>query len=147
MTSFIELVRHPYEEPYHLNLVVKASNGSQRARLEFYSNASDLGTFAKAIREVPGSKSEALWEIGSELPGGRFAFYFRLRAHQVASSGQCAVEIRLNNNEPPPDRQVAEFSLRAMPADLDRLADLLEAFERLEHRQLRWLITSGELLK
>jgi hypothetical protein len=147
VSSFIELVRHPYEEPHHLNLVVKASNGAQQATLEFYANAGDLNAFAKAIRDVPGRKSEALWELGSELPEDRFAFYFRLRAHKIASTGQCAMEVRLNNNESPPDRQLAEFSLRALPADLDRLADLLESFGRLEHRQLRWSVTDGELLK
>jgi hypothetical protein len=145
--SFIEIARHPYEEPHHLNLVVTASKGSQQGKLEIYANATDLGSFAKKIREVPGRKTEALWELGSELPQDRFAFYFRLRAHQTAPTGQCALEVRLNNNASPPDREVTEFSIQALPADLDRFADLLEEFGRLEHRRLRWAVTSGELLK
>ena len=116
-------------------------------QLEIYANATDLGTLAERIREVPGRKTEALWELGSELLQDRFAFYLRLRAHQIAPMGQCAVEVRLNNNAAPPDREVTEFSIHALPADLDRFADLLEEFGRLEHRQLRWSVTSGELLK
>jgi hypothetical protein len=145
VTPFIEVVRHPYEEPYHLRLVVIASNGSQSGVLEIYANATDLGAFAKALREVASRTSEALWELGSELAEDNFAFYFRLRAHQVSKTGQCAVEIRLNNNRPPPERQISEFSIPALPADLDRLAALFELFGRLKHRKLRWCVTHGEL--
>jgi hypothetical protein len=138
-------VRHPYEEPYHVNLVVTASNGLQSAGLEIYANATDLGTFAAALRGVPGRSTEALWELGSERPEDNFAFYFRLRAHQTSKTGQCVVEVRLSNNRPPPDRMISEFSIPALPADLDRLADLFDRFGQLEHRKLRWCVTSGEL--
>ena len=147
MTASIEVVRRPYEEPYHLNLVVTASNGLASASLEIYANATDLHMYAKALRGVANRTSEALWELGSERTEDNFAFYFRLRAHQIKMTGQCAVEVRLNNNRPPPDRQVSEFSILALPADLDRLADLFEEFGRLEHRRLKWCVTSGELLE
>jgi hypothetical protein len=68
-----------------------------------------------------------------------------MRVFQVASGGQCAVELRFNNNQLPPDREVAEFSLHALPSDLDRLAALLEGFSRLEHRVLEWRVEDGEL--
>src|SRR5687768_3554832 len=98
LTPFIEVVRHPYEEPYHVNLVVTASNGAQFASLEIYANAADLTTYANALRDVPGRAAEALWELGSERPEDNFAFYFRLRSYQTSKTGQCAVEVRLNNN-------------------------------------------------
>jgi len=97
-SSFIEIVRHPYEEPYHLNLVVVASNGTQRGELEIYSNASDLGVFAQAIRKLPAQASDATWELGSELPDARFGFHFRLRAYRLSLTGHCAIEVRFNNN-------------------------------------------------
>ena len=145
MNAFLHILRKPYEEPYHLNLLVSASDGSRRGELEIYANAEDLGTFAGKLREVPGGKREAIWELGSEMPEDRFAFYFRVRAHQISSGGECALEFRFNNNEPPPTRQISEFSVRAMPSDLDRLSDLLEEFGRLKHRVLEWNVTSGEL--
>lgn len=145
MTPFIEVVRRPYEEPYHLNLVVTASNGFQAASLQIYANATDLGTYASALCDVANRTSEALWELGSERSEENFAFYFRLRAHQLSGTGQCAVEIRFNNNRPPPDREISEFSIQALPSDLDRLAMLFERFGRLEHRKLTWNVTSGEL--
>jgi hypothetical protein len=145
MTAFLHIVRKPYEEPYHLNLLVSASDGSQRGELEIYANAEDLGTFASNLRQMPGGKREAIWELGSEMPEDRFAFYFRIRAHQISSSGECAIEFRFNNNESPPARQISEFSVRAMPSDLDRLAELLEGFGRLKHRVLERNVTSGEL--
>ena len=131
MTASLQIVRKPYEEPYHLNLLVSAPNGSQRGELEIYANATDLGTFAGELRDVPDGKREALWELGSEVPEDRFAFYFRLRVHQISPRGECTVEFRINNNKPPRTRQIAEFSIRAMPADLDSV--------------LEWNVTSGEL--
>jgi hypothetical protein len=145
VTPFIQVVRNPYEEPHHLNLVVTASNGLQAAGLEIYANATDLGSYANALRGVASRTPEALWELGSERSEDNFAFYFRLRAHQLSGTGQCAVEIRFNNNRPPPDREVSEFSIKALPADLDRLAMLFEKFGRLNHRKLMWYVTSGEL--
>jgi hypothetical protein len=145
VSQFIEVVRRPYEEPYHLNLWVTASNGSQSGALEIYSNATDLGEYAMALRAISNQAPEALWELGSERPEDNLAFYFRLRAHMVAKTGQCALEIRFNNNRPAPERQISEFSIQALPADLDRLAALLELFGRLEHRKLSWHVTSGEL--
>lgn len=145
MNSYIEVVRCPYEEPHHLNLIVTASNGLQSASLEIYANATDLGVYANALRGVASRTSEALWELGSERTEDNFAFYFRFRAHQVSAFGQCALEVRMNNNRPPPDREISEFSIRAFPADLDRLAALFEQFGHLRHRRLKWLVTSGEL--
>lgn len=147
MQAFIDIVRYPYEEPYHLRLVVTASNGSHQGRLEIYCNADDLSNFAGALREIPVLKTEAVWELGSELPQDRFAFYFRMRAHLVSGTGHCVLEVRMNNNGFNHRREISEFSIPALPADLDRLAELLEVFSRMEHRQLKWLVTTGELVK
>jgi hypothetical protein len=38
MTPRIRITRIPYEEPYHLRLVMRASNGSQRTEIKFYVN-------------------------------------------------------------------------------------------------------------
>lgn len=145
MQPFIRITRHPYEEPYHVNLVVTASNGRLQGEVELYANATDLSAFGSELRRFPSSKVSVLWELGSERPEDRFAFYYRLRAFQVAPNGRCAIEVRFCNNEKPPHRQLTEFSIEALPSDLDRLAALLERFSKLEHRVLEWTVTNGEL--
>ena len=148
MKPFIRITRHPYEEPYHVNLVVMACNGRQQGELEIYASADDLGIIAHRLRGFPQEHGDTvIWELGSERPGDRFAFYFRFRVFQVAASGSCAVELRFNNNQAPPEREIAEFSLEALPADLDRLAGLLEQFSRLKHRVLEWNVTDGALIE
>lgn len=143
---FLRITRHPYEEPHLLNLFVAASNGRQRGELEIYANAEDLTAFASGLRGFPKKSGDpVLWELGSERPEDRFAFSFRLRAFQARPGGLCAIEVRLCNNRKPPGREVSEFSIEAFPADLDRLADLLERFARLEHRVLEWRVADGEL--
>ena len=146
MKPFIRIVRKPYEEPYHLHLVVMASNGRQRGELDIYTNVWDLELTAGRLRELPiPGESAVLWELGSERPEDRFAFYFRVCLLRLSPTGQCAIELRFNNNRVPPDREVTEFSVHALPADLDRLAGLLEQFGRLEHRVLEWNVEEGEL--
>ncbi len=146
MKPFIRIKRYPYEEPYHLNLVVAASNGRQRGELEVYANSEDLGTLAADLRKVPRrGEDPAIWELGSERPEDRFAFYFRLRALQTDATGRCHVELKFNNNQAPPEREVVGFSLEAYPADLDKLADLLERFGKMEHQVLEWNVTEGQL--
>ncbi len=145
---FLRITRHPYEEPHHVNLVVAASNGRQQGEIEIYTNAEDLGVFARELREFPKRKSDTVrWELGSERPEDRFAFYFRLRVFQVAANGRCAIEFRFSNNQEPPRREVVEFSIEALPADLDRLAGLLREFSRLQHSVLEWTVDRGELRK
>lgn len=146
MKPFIRITRHPYEEPHHVNLVVAASNGRQRGELEIYANAADLAVVAGGLRGFPKRKDDTvLWELGSERPENRFAFYYRLRVFQVAPNGQCAVEFRFNNNQAPPDKEVVEFSLSVLPADLDRLAGLFERFSKQELKVLEWNANDGEL--
>jgi hypothetical protein len=143
---FIRITRYPYEEPHHVNLVVTASNGRQRGELEIYANAEDLAFFACELHGFPKHKDDtALWELGSECPEDRFAFYYRLRVFQVATDGQCAIEVRFCNNQEPPAREIVEFSIDVLPSDLDRLAALLERFSKLEHRVLEWNLNDGEL--
>ncbi len=145
LRPFLRVVRNPYEEPYHVNvnLIVSAR---QRGELEIYANAEDLETAARRLTGFPSDARDTfVWELGSEDPQDRFAFYFRLRVWCVAPSGECGFELRLNNNDSPPEREATEFSLSAYPADIDRLADLLREFSKLKHRALEWAITDGFL--
>jgi len=52
-TPGIILRRYPYEEPYHLNLVLTACNGVFGGRLEYYCNADDLATLGTVLTRFP----------------------------------------------------------------------------------------------
>lgn len=146
MASSLTITRHPYEEPHHVNLVVRASTNGAVAEQEIYANAADLADFAAALVEFPRRADDAYsWELGSERPEDRFAFYFRLTVRQIRGSGRCAVHIRFNNNDEFPDRRVAEFSFGAMPADLDRLGRALEQFAKLRDTVLEWAVDDDAL--
>jgi hypothetical protein len=147
MRPYIRIVRKPYEEPYHLNLVIEASNGVQKGQLEFYDNAEALSHAANELEVFPRHNGQVfLWELGSERPEDRFAFYFRFRVFVVDSVGHCAIQLRFNNNEALPDRQLCEFCIRVEPAQLSRLAQLLKQFSELKHEVLEWGFNDGRLL-
>jgi len=144
MQSFLKITRHPYEEPYHIHLVVSAGNESTQSVFEIYANASDLKNAATALNGFPRSDRDSfVWKLGSENERDRFAFHFRLRVFQVSLNGHCAIELRFNNNEKPPNQQIVEFCIPAYPADLDRLGRMLDGFSRLEDLEMEWTVHSG----
>lgn len=144
MRSFLNITRQPYEEPYHVNLLLSAGNRSTQTQFEVYANTSDLNDAAESLVGFPRTDNDTfLWELGSEDEQDRFAFYFRVRAFKVSPSGRCAIEIRFNNNQKPPNQQIVEFCIDAYPSDLDRLGTMLRSFGRLEDLTLEWSVHPG----
>jgi hypothetical protein len=147
-TPGIRITRHPYEEPYHLRLYIEAANERVNGDLEYYCNAADLKNVGKQLADFTGSPKEAVtYELGSEDPRDRFAFFLRIRVMPLDSSGHCIVLIRLNNNEEPPEGQLSEFSIQADVADINRLGNLLIGFARLQHRVRDWSVHDGNLVQ
>lgn len=144
----IIITRFPYEEPHHLNLHIAASNGRLGAELEYYCNADDLKRLGKQFSNFTGARGEEItYELGSEKPEDRFAFFLSLRASPVDLCGHCAVLIRCNNNREPAEREVSEFAISADVADLNRLGQLLSGFSRLKHHRLEWRVKDGRLIE
>jgi len=145
---FIIIRRYPYEEPYHLNLVISASNGAMSGTLEYYCNAEDLIKVGDHLAAFPGQHDDSYtYELGSPRPEDRFAFHFVLRAATLDSAGHCALQFTMSNNRPLPDDMSCSFSIRAEPAAINRLGRLLRAFGDLKHLELRWSDTDGELVQ
>lgn len=146
MHPYIRITRQAYEEPYHINLVVDASNGKQKWQLEFYDNAESLRTLAEHLEVFPRHKDDIfLWELGSEYPEDRWAYYFRFRVFLTDTSGHCAIQIRFNNNQNPPDREVVEFCITADVGQINRLGQLCRKFSELKHEVLVWEGSNGAL--
>ena len=140
MEAGLKIVRKPYEEPYLINLDVTVSNGRSTAELEIYMNASELKDHGDALLNFPWSNTDSyLWELGSERPEDRFAFYFRVKFLVTRVTGQCAIVVRFNNNESIPDTEIAEFCISTLPAQLNRLGEQLIQFAKLEDEELVWL--------
>lgn len=146
MGTYISIERVTYEEPYHLNLIMWASNGRVTGGLEFYVNAREILEWAVAMERFPlHAQSVELWEIGSEYPEDRFSVYFRMRLFTVDGLGHCALQFRFNNNEALPDREISEFCIPAEAAQINRLGQLLRGFAELKHLVLHWSPSGGGL--
>jgi len=147
-TTRIKITRFPYEEPYHLNLLIEASNGRMNGRLGYYCNANDLNELGNKLLGYLGSKEQPIvYELGSEKPEDRFAFFFSLQVISLNLAGHSAIRIHMNNNQPPPATEVCEFCIPADVADVNRFGSLLVAFGKLEHRVLDWSVKDGNLFK
>lgn len=144
----IRITRYLYEEPYHVHLVLEATNDSISTCFEYYCCTTDLIDIATRLEVFPTeSKDEYIYEIGSELKTHRSAYYFMLKVFQVTKSGHCAIQLRTNNNQETKNLEIAEFSILAESAQINRLGALFRAFSKLEHEVLEWNVSEGHLLE
>ncbi|PCJ52708.1 MAG: hypothetical protein COA79_23320 [Planctomycetota bacterium] len=139
MKPYIRIIRIPYEEPHSLNLIIEASNGNQKLKLEYYSNATDLVDIAKSLITFPRSESDDyLYELGSENIKDNFAHYLRFRVFTINPLGHCAIQLRINNNNESPFGECCDFCIEAEPAQVNRLGELFHKFSELKTETLEW---------
>jgi hypothetical protein len=142
----IKIIRKPYEEPYHINLIFKATNGESVGQLEFYDNADRLKKLAGILEDFPfKNEKKYLWELGSEKPEDRFAFYFKCEFSLIKHTSECLIGIRLNNNEDGLKKSISEFNIQCKPAELNKLGQLFREFSKLEKETLIWNGLDGEV--
>jgi hypothetical protein len=146
MSYFIRIERSPYEEPFHLQLLLEVSNGRQTASLEIYLSIDSLRELADALEVFPRHVNDVhVLEIGTEDPRERWAYYLLIRAFVTNGLGHCALMFRLNNNRDLPYRELAEFCIEAEPANINQLGRLLRTFTKLQHTSLYWSANDSTL--
>jgi hypothetical protein len=136
---FIVMRRYPYEEPYHLRLVLSAGNGVFAGSLEYYCNADDLAAVGHRLMTFPTKVGDSYaYELGSFKEEDRFAFHLLLNVRTSDSAGHCSLRISMSNNRPEPDKGSCTFCIQIEPSAVNRLGSLLRAFGELKHLELRW---------
>ena len=148
MKNIIEIERIPYEEPYHLELMFKASTEEHAGQLRIYTKTESLKECAQNLIVFPRHSSDSvLWELGSERPEDRFGFYFRFRAILQKSNGESFIQIRLNNNEAAPGTAISEFYMSTKVESIQILGGLIREFSELESSKLFWNGVDGHVIK
>ena len=139
MSNYIRIERIPYEDPYHLQLVWDVSNGSVSICFDYYDNADSLLKIAEGLEQFSGYESDIfLYEIGSEKPADRFAYYFKFKVFTIDSLGRSAIQIRFCKNGGLPYREIVDFCIKTEPASINRLGYLFREFSKLEKDYLAW---------
>ena len=139
MAKSIKITRNPYEEPYHINLIFKASNGEISGQLEIYDKADILKKMADILEDFPFNNiTTFMWELGSEKPKDNFAFYFKCEFSLIKHTSECVIGIRLNNNNDRIEKSISEFHIKCYPAELNKLGQLFREFSKLEKETLIW---------
>ena len=146
MEKSLKIVRIPYEEPYHINLIFIASNGESKGQLEIYDSAKQLKILAGILEEFPfNGINRFLWELGSEKPEERFAFYFKCEFKLIKDSNKCVISIRLNNNEDGIEKSISEFNIECDPNELNELGRLFREFAKLDKETMIWNGLTGKV--
>lgn len=52
--------------------------------------------------------------------------------------GRCALQLRFNNNQEFPHREISEFCIETVPAQINRLGKMFRQFAKLESPVLEW---------
>jgi len=146
LKKFIKIIRYPYEEPYHINLIIEASNGECTGQLEIYENPSRLKELANVLEDFAFNKTNNyIWELGSEKSEDNFAYYFKCEISLIRLTSRCCISLRLNNNEKDIEKSISEFSILCDPAELHKLGQLFREFSKLEKKTLTWTGTEGSV--
>ena len=143
----LTLIRIPYEEPYHLNLAIKVSNGRQSGELEFYTSVASLVDCAEALQRFPqNARDEFVWSLGSEDVNDRFSFFVRLHLQLANSGAGAAINLRLINNVEPSKGQSTDIPMPCEIAGINLLGSLVKRFSKFEGEILRWNGLTGEII-
>jgi len=82
--SGIRVVRTPYEEPYHTQITITASNGSFTGETDLYCGVDELIEIGQALARFPTKvPDEYEFIYGSANPADRFYRFFRFRANRL----------------------------------------------------------------
>ena len=110
------------------------------SRFEYYDNAESLVKMAENLERFPRHKADVfLYEIGSDKPEDRFAYYFRFRVFTTDPRGGSAIQRRFCNNNDWPYAEIAEFCIQTEPAAINRLGRLFREYSKPEKDYLVWL--------
>ena len=124
---FLNVKRHPYEEPFHTQIEISASNGAFAGSTDIYCNVADLADIGNGLMNFPKSVGdEYRYVYGSEEPSRRCYRYFLLRAYTTDLAGHCALQIKMNSNTSEPYEGLCEFLIKAKAAAINRLGALFE---------------------
>ncbi len=139
MQQHLLIRRLPYEEPHHTQLEFTVSNGVLAAKIDIYCGVQEIAELGRALTNFPKLiGDEYVYEYGSEKPEEKFYRHFKLKAYTVGNVGNCAIQFTVNLNQPEPEEGICKFSLTVLPAEINRLGELLLVFSKLEHLELQW---------
>ncbi len=74
MRSFLNITRQPYEEPYHVNLLLSVGNRFMQTQFEVYANASDLNDATESLVGFPRETIKVRWYYANLAGYYRFKY-------------------------------------------------------------------------
>lgn len=126
--------RHPYEEPFHTEFEVIASDGGFAGRVRFFTPADTFITIASGlIAFCDDPTSEFIYR--SDGRGSAF----RLICRSTNRTGNCALEIDMRTDAAHPFEGSCLLTLHSDIGAILKLGVRLREFGRLTHEELHWL--------
>lgn len=139
MKPLVLVKRHPYEEPYLLQIEFTVSNGSFSGNTDIYCHTEALKEIGNGLREFPKvSNDEYIFEYGSDDPKENLYCHFVLRAYTIDSVGHAAIQFVISNNSEEPYEGKCRFSIQADAASINRLGEKFLRFSKLNELEFEW---------
>ena len=116
------------------------SNGETTTSFDFYGYDDEFQDFAEQLSSFPRSSSQAVThQIGNDDP--EWAYFLELEVFCYEPTGASAIRARSWSGRPAPYYQRFEFFILTLPADLNRLGQVLSGWNPLEESEITWSAT------
>lgn len=132
------------DDPWLPNVEVFACNGVVSLRSDVFAPQERILEIGNALKGFP-RKIPDSYEVG--LPPLSGSAVFKFRAYTVGSLGHVALKVKSDNGWPEPHEAMAELSIVAEPASVDRFGQALATFSKWKHMMLRWTPRQCELFE
>lgn len=143
MDQYIKLSSLEVDDRSEDAVLLEASNGTTSGELELYLKPEELKQLSVDLKEFPKQADDmVVFENGEEKS---LSYYILLRFIVTNASGHCAIHIRMNNGDLPPNTEISEFYIMAEPSQINRLGNLLEKFSTKKYRAMEWDVSDGLL--
>lgn len=148
---FLIIRRHPYEEPYLVELEFIISNGFFSSSIDdIYCTVEDIDQMGKTLKEFPKKVPDEYryeYEIGK--PEDDYYRYFSLKISTRNSVGDSFLQFQINIDPEEPGWALyggmCKLYFPAEAAGINHLGRMLEQFRKLEYLELRWNAVNGKL--
>lgn len=132
------------EDPYLANIELFACNRVVSVRNDLIVTCDQLLEMSRALRGFPKQIPDR-YDVSLAIVSTSGTLVFG--AYTVGSLGHVAFKVKSGRGWAEPNEAVAEFSIVAEPASVERFSQALATFSKWKHAMLRWTPRQCELFE
>ena len=116
---------------------IRVSNGQTKTELDFYDSIDTFQKFGEKLSDFPQKITDQItFQVGED--DIEWAFFLNLKVYCYEPDGKSAVRVITDNHRDEPYLEKSEFSIRTLPASLNRLGQGLKNWNPRIDSEFNW---------